>query len=216
MGKVEIENLHLDPSQCALIIVDMQNDFVSPGGFHHRQGKPVGQAQAIIPNIQTLIRELPGEARRIFIVTVREPDGSDSYWRFHKILPARVRRSGELERGDRNVLRGTWGAEVVDMLKPGPEDHVVIKRRHSAFYQTDLEACLRWWGITTLIFTGVASEICVQSTVRDAFNRDYDIVLVSDAVTSWNEHEHEATVRVIDESFGVALTMKEVQRIFDR
>lgn len=203
----------LDPSRCALLVIDMQNDFVSPGGFHHRHGKLMGQAQALIPNIQTLLRDLPQPVKRIFVITAREPDGSDSYWRFHKILPERVRRNKESDSGDKNVIRGTWGAEIVDLFEVRPEDHIIVKRRHSAFYQTDLEACLRWWGISTLIITGVASEICVQSTLRDAFNRDFDIILVKDAVTSWNGEAHEATVKLVDEAFGVALTVNEVKSL---
>ncbi|MDR7402941.1 MAG: isochorismatase family cysteine hydrolase [Armatimonadota bacterium] len=205
--------VELDPGRCALLVIDMQNDFVSPGGFHHRQGKPVGAMQAIIPAIQLLLRELPPAMRRVFVLTAREPDGSDSHWRFHRILPQRVRASREAEGSDRNALRGTWGTELVSLLRPGPADHVVYKRRYSAFYQTDLELRLRCWGIDTLFFAGVATEICVESTLRDAFMRDFDVVLVSDAVASWDAAAHRATLHLVQQSLGAVLTVEEVRAI---
>ena len=172
----------VDPRRCALLIIDMQNDFVSPGGYHHRQGRACEPMQAIIPPIQQLFRELPREVKIIHVVTNREPDGSDDHWRIHKLLPERIRVSGETLRAEHNVVRGTWGAEIVEGLKPRPGDHLIVKRRFSAFYQTDLEMLLRCWGINTLIFTGVLAEICVESTARDAFVRDFDIVIASDGV----------------------------------
>lgn len=204
----------LDPRRCALVIIDMQNDFVSPGGYHHRHGKPCGPAQAIVPNIQSLLRELPSEVRRIHVVTVREPDGSDSHWRFHKLLPQRVRMHSETGGDEFNVVRGTWGVEIVDALKPQPNTDVFYKRRNSALFQTDLEMCLRCWGIDTLIFTGVASEICVESSIRDAFNRDLDVVLVSDGVASWDENNHEHTLKVVAQSFGIVVPTVEVSSLF--
>ncbi|MEI9476374.1 MAG: isochorismatase family cysteine hydrolase [Deltaproteobacteria bacterium] len=208
-------NLHLDPRRCALLIIDMQNDFVSPGGYHHRKGKSCGPMQAVIPNIQFLLRELPQEIRRVYIVTAREPDGSDSHWRFHRILPERMRLTGQNQGNDRNALRGTWGAAIIDHLKPKPEDPVFSKRRYSAFYQTDLEMCLRCWDIHTLIFTGVAAEICVETTVRDAFVRDFDIIVVSDGVASWDEEACHAMLRLIKQDFGLVLPSANIcQKLF--
>lgn len=206
-------DLHLDPHRCALLIIDMQNDFVSPGGYHHRQGKPCEPMQAIIPNIQLLLRELPKEVKRIYIVTSREPDGSDFHWRLHKILPQQVRHTHGSQRVECNVLRGTWGAEIIDLLKPGPEDHIFYKRRYSAFYQTDLEMCLRCWKIDTLIFTGVAAEICVETTLRDAFIRDFDIVLISDAIASWDKEAYLAMTRLTEKNFGIVLPAVEVNNL---
>ncbi len=210
---MEQVGLPLDSHRPALLIIDMQNDFVSPGGYHHRKGNPFEPMQAIIPNIQLLLQELPKEAKRIYIVTTREPDGSDYHWRFHRILPERVRRSPEILRDHSNVLRGTWGAEIVDLLKPKPEDHIFYKRRYSAFYQTDLEMCLRCWGIDTLIFTGVAAEICVETTLRDAFIRDFDVVVVSDAVASWDNEAYQAMLQVVAKSFGIVLPAVKVNNL---
>jgi len=102
----------IDPRCCGLMIIDMQNDFVSPGGYHHRQGRACEPMQAIIPNIQLLLRELPRDVKRIHVMTVWEPDGSDDHWRIHKLLPERVRASGETLRSEHNVVRGTWGRRL--------------------------------------------------------------------------------------------------------
>jgi ureidoacrylate peracid hydrolase len=204
----------VDPRRCAVLIIDMQNDFISPGGYHHRQGRSCAPMQAIIPNIQFVLRELPREVKVIYIVTAREPDGSDAHWRFHKLLPERVRLTGETLGFDRNALRGTWGAEITDFLKPRPEDHIFTKRRYSAFYQTDLEICLRCWGIDTLIFTGVMAEICVESTLRDAFNRDFDIAVVSDGVATRDDETLQAMLSSVSHSFGSVLAAEKINTLF--
>ncbi|MFC1814771.1 cysteine hydrolase family protein [Thermodesulfobacteriota bacterium] len=203
---VTIPDILLKPRQCALINIDMQNDFVSSGGYADRHGKDYRQVQPIIPAIQYLVRELPEELKRIYIMTVREPDGSDYHWRFHKIMPDKIRDNLKNNSTEHNVFRGTWGAEIVDPLKPEPKDHIFYKRRYSAFYQTDLEMCLRSWGIDTLIFTGVVAEICVETTVRSAFVRDFDIIVIKDAVGSWNEEAYQSFLRLVSESLGVVVT----------
>lgn len=210
----EQQDIVLDPRRSALLIIDMQNDFVSPGGYHHRQGRPCGPLQLIIPNIQQLLRSLPEEVKVIYVVTVREPDGSDNHWRFHRILPERVRITGETRGHDYNALRGTWGAEIVDILEPGPGAHTVYKRRTSAFYQTDLEMRLRCWGIDTLILTGVAADICVESTARDAFNRDFDIIVVSDGVASGTEPICKEMLNRMAASFGAVLPAAQIRELF--
>ncbi len=204
----------VDPRRCALLIIDMQNDFVAPGGYHHRLGRDCEPLQAIIPNIQFLTRELPGEVKIIHIKTVREPDGSDDHWSIHRLLPERVRASGETLRPEHNVVRGTWGAEIVASLTPRPEDHVFLKRRNSAFYQTDLEMCLRCWDINTLILSGVMAEVCVESTARDAFNRDFDIVIAADGVASRDDHALQAMLKLMNEAFGVVLLVRAINSIF--
>lgn len=207
-------SLRLDPRRCALLVIDMQNDFVSPGGFHHRRDKAVDAVQAIVPRIRMLLTELPPEVRRVFVATSREPDGSDSHWRRHRILPeGRHARRAEGAGAELNAVRGTWGAEIVEPLRPGPEDPLVFKRRYSAFHQTDLELRLRCWGVDTLFFTGVATEVCVETTLRAAFVRDFDVVLVSDGAATWDAAAHEATCNVVRQSLGAVLTADEVTGI---
>jgi len=211
---MEKPDIRLDPRRCALLLIDMQNDFVSPGGFNSRQGKNCGPMQSIIPTIQFLAQELPADLKRIHIATIREPDGSDNHWRRHKIVPQKVRNNLENRSDDINMLRGTWGAEIVDALKPGPADPIFLKRRYSAFYGTDLEMCLRCWNIDTLIFTGVVTEICVETTVRSAFVRDFDVIVAQDAVASFNEAAYRASLRLIADAFGMVLPAAKVVELF--
>ncbi len=213
---VAILDTQLRPDQCALVIIDMQNDFVSADGHADRHGKDFQKARPGIDAIQLLCRELPEDLRRIFIQTIREPDGSDYHWRFHKIMPERIRNSYHKDPGDLNCLQGTWGAEIIDPLKPGPNDHIFFKRRYSAFYQSDLEMCLRNWGIDTLIFTGVVAEICVETTVRSAFVRDFDIIVVEDGVVSWKEEAYQSFLRLVSESLGVVVPAAKVNDFFGK
>lgn len=211
---MEPATIQLDPRNCALVIIDMQNDFVSSGGHGDRHGKDYRQAQPIIVTIQSLLHELPPELRRIYIMTVREPDGSDFHWRFHKILPQRILENLKNNPNDPNVLRGTWGVEIVAPLKPQENDHIFYKRRYSAFYQTDLELCLRSWGIDTLIFTGVVAEICVETTVRSAFVRDFDIIVVEDGIASWNDAACRSFLRLASDSLGMVVPAARVNELF--
>ena len=211
---MKIPDIQLQPDRCALIIIDMQNDFVSAEGHSDRHGKDFQKAQPGIDAIQLLCRQLPEDLKRIFIQTIREPDGSDYHWRFHKIMPERIRSSYHRDPGDLNCLRGTWGADIVEPLKPGPSDHIFFKRRYSAFYQSDLEMCLRSWGIDTLIFTGVVAEICVETTVRDAFVRDFDIIVVTDGVISWNENACRSFLQVVSNSLGMTASAAGVLDVF--
>ncbi len=209
-----IFDIQLRPDQCALVIIDMQNDFVSADGHGDRHGKDYQIAQPGIDAIQLLYRDLPEDLRRIFIQTIREPDGSDYHWRFHKIMPERIRNNYHKDPGDLNCLRGTWGAEIIDPLKPGPNDHIFFKRRYSAFYQSDLEMCLRSWGIDTLIFTGVVAEICVETTVRSAFTRDFDIIVVEDGVVSWNESAYRTFMQLVSNSLGMVIPAAKINELF--
>jgi len=212
---MKLSDLKLNPQCCALLIMDMQNDFISLGGYHNRRGKRCGKMQSIIPTIRYLLDELPTEVKRIYVITVREPDGSDWHWRFHKILPENLISTQEIQSSDRNVLRGTWGAEIVNLLEPRAGDHVFHKRRSSAFYQTDLELCLRNWGIKTLIFTGVSAEICVETSIRDAFCRDFDIIVAGDGVASWNEEACGIMQKVVAQNFGAVLPAKGICELLE-
>jgi len=207
-------DIKLNPLKCALVIIDMQNDFVSESGHGDRHGKDYRKALPGIDAIQRLCRELPESLKRIFIQTIREPDGSDYHWRFHKVMPERIRSSYYRDPGDLNCLRGTWGADIIAPLKPGPEDHIFFKRRYSAFYQSDLEMCLRSWGIDTLIFTGVVAEICVETSVRSAFVRDFDVIAVADGVISWNENACRSFLQLVSNSLGITASASEVVEFF--
>jgi ureidoacrylate peracid hydrolase len=109
-------------------------------------------------------------------------------------------------------VRGTWDAEIVDDIKPQSEDHIVIKRRDSAFHDTEIEVWLRSLGVDTLIFCGIDTSICVETSLREAFNIGYDVVLISDATASSNHKHYESTLENVRGYYGLVMDLEEISR----
>jgi nicotinamidase-related amidase len=192
----------LTPDTTALLIVDMQNDFLEPEGYFGQRGLDVGALKPAIAATAGLRRVLPPALRVVFTAQVYEPDGSDDLWRVHRLRPSRLTRSGD----DGPVMRGTWGAHIVPALAPQLSERVIEKRRFDGFYQTDLALLLRCWGIKTLVFAGVVADVCVETTLRAAYVRDFDVVLASDCVGAWCGADMQRTVAAVESHFGLART----------
>lgn len=193
--------LILHEASCCLVIVDMQNDIVDPQGHFPRLGFWSESYDGLVERVAKLAEALPPGLRRAFTRTVYEADGSDGVVRRHRIIPDQFYERG-VPRPQPVLVRGTWGVEIVDRLRPRPEDVVVSKRRYSAFYGTDLEVLLRCWGIETLLLTGVNAEQCVETTAREAFVRDFDVVVVGDCIGSWSTARLEASKQVVSFALG--------------
>lgn len=190
----------------ALVVVDMQNDFLDPDGYFAQRSLDVGPLRQVIEPTARLREALPPAVRTVFTAQVYEPDGSDDLNLVHRLKPARLVRSG----AGAPVQRGSWGARVIDRLAPGPADRVVEKRRFDAFYRTDLERLLRTWGIDTLIFAGVVADVCVETTVRSAYVRDFDVVWAIDCVGAWTAEDLRRSREAIEAHFGVARSGAEI------
>lgn len=192
----------------ALLIIDMQNGFVSKGGSYDLMGIEISKYQKIIPNLQELIQLCRLAKIPIFYTqAVREGTGIDLLTRTHKILP----KSREERIKTRPIcVRGTWDANIIDEISPSKQDHIVIKRRDSAFQDTEIEVWLRSFGIDTIIFTGIDTSICVESSLRDAFNHGYDVILISDATSSMNKNYYSTTENV-REYYGLVMTLDELK-----
>jgi ureidoacrylate peracid hydrolase len=190
----------------ALLIIDMQNGFVSKGGSYDLMGIDTAKYQGIIPNVRRLIQTCRSARIPIFFTqAVREGTGIDLLTRTHKILP----KSREERIRTRPIcVRGTWDADIVDEITPTKQDHLVIKRRDSAFQDTEMEVWLRSFGIDTIIFSGIDTCICVESSLRDAFNHGYDVILISDATASMNKN-YSSTTETIREYYGLVMTLDE-------
>jgi ureidoacrylate peracid hydrolase len=174
-----------------LIIIDMQNGFVSKGGSYDRLGMNIENYRKIIPKVQELISFCRNEDIPIFYTqAVREPSGIDLLLNVHRVMPKT--REERLEKMP-ICVRGTWDARIIDEIKPKAKDHIILKRRDSAFQDTELRVWLRSVGINTLIFCGVDTSICVETSLRDAFNQEYDIILVSDATASGIKKHYDTT-----------------------
>ncbi|OWU84390.1 cysteine hydrolase [Oceanicola sp. 22II-s10i] len=177
--------LDLDPATTALIVIDMQRDFIEPGGFGASLGNNVALLQAIVPATARLIAGC--RAAGIPVIHTREchlPDLSDC-------PPAkRLRGAPSLRIGDpgpmgRVLIAGEPGAEIVPDLAALPDEKVIDKPGKGAFYATDLGPHLAGLGTKTLIFAGVTTEVCVQTTMREANDRGFECLLAEDATESY-------------------------------
>jgi ureidoacrylate peracid hydrolase len=180
------------PEHTAVIVVDMQNDYVSIGGAGHRRHGSVDAAQSIIPALQELLRA----ATRVGTLVVYIQMTMDRDLRLVSD-PEYLRRRAVW--GDLAVVeKGTWGHEIIPELAPEPGDLLVEKHRRSAFAGTTLDQILRSNHIASTIVTGVVTHGCVDSTVRDAMLRDYYVTLVRDCVSSAAQDLHDATLFLLE------------------
>jgi ureidoacrylate peracid hydrolase len=202
---IKLKDFTINP---ALLVIDVQNGFVSKGGSYDLLGMETSHYREVIPKIRDLINLCKNIRIPIFYTqAVRESSGIDLLTRSHKILP----KSREERIKKKPIcVRETWDAEIVDEIKPSENDHVVIKRRDSAFHDTEIEVWLRSLKIDTLIFCGIDTSICVETSLRDAFNIGYDVVLISDATASNNRKHYESTLENVKGYYGIVMDMKEL------
>lgn len=193
----------LDPKRCALVVIDMQRDFVDPGGFGEALGNDVSLLRkAIAPTRKVLDA---ARAQRMLVVHTREghrPDLAD--------LPRSKKLRGRLKAGigdpgpmGRILVRGEYGHDIVDELKPAPGEPVVDKPGKGAFYATDLDSLLRNRGIAQLVVCGVTTEVCVNTTVREANDRGYDCLVLEDCVGSYFPEFQKAALEMIKAQGGI-------------
>jgi len=185
-----------------LVVVDMQNGFVGKGGSYDHLGMNIQEYQKIIPKVRELIDFCRTKKIPIFYTeAVREASGIDLLTRFHRLLP--------LAREERLkvpiTVRGTWDAQTIDQIKPAENDLIVIKRRDGAFQDTELRVWLQSEGINTLVFCGIDTSICVETSLREAFNIGYDVILVSDTTASGNKRHYETTLERVQDYYGLVL-----------
>lgn len=192
----------------------MQNGFVSKGGSYDLMGLNVSKYSEVVPTLKSLIAFCRKVKIPIFYSqAVREESGIDLLTRSHRILP----KSREERIKRRPIcIRGSWDAEIVDDLKPALDDHVVIKRRDSVFQDTEVEVWLRSLGIDSIIFSGIDTSICVESSLRDAFNHGYDIVMISDATASNNLDHYNSTLDNIRNYYGLVMNLDELISSFGK
>ena len=192
----------------ALIVTDVQNGFVSKDGSYDLLGMEISHYREVIPKIRDLITTCRDARIPVFYTqAVREASGIDLLTKTHKILP----KSREERIMKRPIcIRGTWDADIVEDIKPLEDDHVVIKRRDSAFHDTEIGVWLRSIGVDTLIFCGIDTSICVETSLREAFNLGYDIILVSDATASSNRKHYESTLENVKDYYGIVIELREL------
>ena len=184
----------VDPGHTAVLVIDVQNDFCAPGGHTEvNLGKDVTDCQAVVDPIVRLV----ASARSVDAVVIWV---KADYNRTYLSPPIHAR---QVARGVANAycVAGTWGAELY-RVSPEDGDMVIQKHRHSAFIGTELEQILRDRGVQTVVFAGVQTHVCIESSLRDASARGYYVVVPGDCVGSFDRDLHDKTLRCVEMHFG--------------
>jgi len=192
-----------DPAHAALLIIDMQRDFVEPGGFGAALGNDVGQLRGSIPPLKTLLAA--ARSAGLFVMHTREghkPDLSD----LHETK--RLRGRGATTIGDegpmgRILVIGEPGHDIIPELYPIPGEPVIDKPGKGAFYNTELADIVAERGITQLVVCGVTTEVCVHTTVREANDRGIECLVLSDCTASYFPEFHETALRMVAAQGGI-------------
>lgn len=179
---------HMDPRRTAVLVVDMVNEFLEDGGL-----MVLAEGRVLYEPLTRLLNAAHAAGMPVFWLNQHLLE-SDTL--FHTRI--------------KHCLVGSWGAQVVDALPKGPHDLIIPKRRYSGFFQTDLDLHLRERDIKHVIVTGVVTNICVRSTVNDAFFLGYDVIVPEDCVAATSPQHQEAHLYDIDTHYGKVVTADEV------
>lgn len=178
------DRIALDPARAAVVVVDMVNDFCIPGGL------------MVLPGCDVLF------APQRAVIDAARKAGAPVIW-VHDSHRPNLRRDREFLKRARHCMEGTWGAEIVADLGARADEIHVIKHRYSSFFQTDLDVTLKDMMVDQVIVFGVVTNICVRSTVHDAFFNGYEVVVPRDCCAATGPREQESTLYDISTHFGI-------------
>lgn len=187
MKPPELSHL-LGQTRCALMLVDVQNEFCHPEGAFGQKGVDLSAIGRMMPPLRALVASAREKAVPVVFIRNTEDEGTDS--------PAwKLRPDAREDSANEGVCRrGTWGAELYE-FEPRPGELVLEKHRFSAFVNTHLDQTLKSRGIETLVLSGVASNVCVETTARHAIMLDYHVVVAEDACANWHPDLHAAAMK---------------------
>jgi nicotinamidase-related amidase len=190
--------LLLDAAHTALLVIDVQNDFASPEGFFAQNGLDVSLGHAVVEPIAALVERVrPLGVHIVYTKSVRtQPQ------------PQRLTPSRPFYAGGTPFASGSWGVELDERLSPAPGETVLEKPRYSVFQRTALADELRARGVDTVLLAGITTNCCIDSSMRDAYMLDFNVVVVADCVAGFGGEEalHDATLRNAELLFGVVAT----------
>jgi len=203
------------PRHTAIIVIDMQNDFVAKDGMMGKEGWNLSLAQEMAERLPGLLAAAREAGVLIVFVHNIYSTGTNHY-----LSDVWIEQAARKRPGGYITIPGceaaSWGADYYGTIRPQANDPVVIKHRYNAFLNTDLDTILRANGIRTTVFTGVSTNCCVESTAREAFMRDYYVVVVDDATASYSRELHQAALKTIDALFGEITSIAVLTDIWNR
>ena len=197
-----------NPEHAAVLIVDVQNDFCAEGGAMHHEGRDMTMVQAMVPRLARFLGA--ARAARVPLVWIRNVYNREPNWYLSEVwLEQASRRRRGLYVSRPVCEAGEWSGDFYG-VRPEAEDVIVTKHRYGAFESTDLELVLRSRKIRTVIMTGVATNVCVETTARQAFLKDFYVVFTGDGTATYSQREHENTLWNVDNFFGQVATLDEI------
>jgi ureidoacrylate peracid hydrolase len=193
----------VDPAHAAVVTVDVQNDFFHNDGYLGKLGAPMKLVQEMAPRLNRFLNAAREQGVRVIHVI----SWHDEQYASPVVTEQKLRHGHKMELNGRQLkdapycLKGTWGADFYGIdARPGEE--IVIKHRYGSFTGTNLDLILRSQGIQTVILTGAATNVCVESTAREVYMHDYYLVFVSDCTATMSQEAHDYTLKMIDTYFG--------------
>jgi ureidoacrylate peracid hydrolase len=199
---------YVDPRVTALLVIDIQKGFCDPESRMQKAGVGTENQRAIIPNLLRLIDLARGYGMPVFF---------SQQVHFPEDVTRRRRRIASHQAKQRwtPCLRGTWEVDFMPEIEAAirPEDFVLEKHRASLFFQTTLDVKLRMLGIEQVLISGCNTEFCVETTIRDAYYRDLDVIVLRDCVASPRLDFHEDTLRKVETYFGAVISLDELESV---
>ncbi|MAL73331.1 MAG: pyrimidine utilization protein B [Alteromonas sp.] len=214
------EPLTLNPAETAVIVVDLQNAYTSKNGYLDKAGFDVSTTAPVIENTTKVLETARAAGMPVvFLQNGWDADykeaggpGSPNWYKSNALKT--MRKQPELKGS--LLAKGTWDYALVDALKPQDGDIIIPKTRYSGFYNTNLDSMLRARGIRNLVFTGIATNVCVESTLRDGFHLEYFGVVLADAAYQAGPPDiHEASLFNIQTFFGWVSTTAQFCEVFE-
>jgi len=202
-SNANLDKVSSDPGSSALLVIDVQNDFCGEGGYYHRTGADLAAIDMAVQRVQRLLQS--ARAAGTMVIFVR------SQYDEVYLSPTQKERRRRVGLDVPLCRKNTEGFDFYK-VRPLPDELVITKHRFDAFYGTDLELVLRTNGRQTLFFTGVATNVCVESSLRSAFMRDFSTVLVEDCCAARKRAAHESTVDNVHFHIGIVASADDVER----